>query len=405
MDLSSIGAGLRDLLGAGGLGLAEWFVDLIMAILRAAILGTFGLVAFMILTWIERKVIARMQDRLGPTYAGPAGILQPIADGIKMMTKEDMVPEGADRWVFNIAPVMAAVAALIVYAVIPFGPDTGNGALVGTGLNIGIFYILSIGSAGVIANLMAGWGSNNKYALLGAFRGVAQLISYEVPQILSLALVVMLAGSMDMIQIVNAQTVPFILPLFVSALVFLISGVAETGRTPFDLLEAESEIVAGYHIEYSAMKFSMFFLGEFVHAFALSSIFTTLFLNGYVGFGPVFFAPFWFILKSLGVYFILMWLRGTLPRFRIDQVMAFNWKFLVPVTLVNILMIAIGDKVLGTFGITSVSNPWGWGLILFAANLILLVASLGLLGRASRPARTSDEAKAAASGMATVASK
>ena len=345
----------------------------------------------MLLTWIERKVIARMQDRLGPTYAGPAGLLQPIADGIKMITKEDNVPGGADKWIYNIAPIVAGVAALIVYAVIPFGPDLGGGALVGSSLNIGIFYILSIGSVGVISNLMAGWGSNNKYALLGAFRGVAQLISYEVPQVLSLTLVVMLAGSMDMLQIVNAQTVPFVIPLFITALVFLISGVAEVGRTPFDLLEAESEIVAGYHIEYSAMKFSLFMLSEFVHAFAVSAVFATVFLNGFVGPGPAFLAPLWLMLKSLGVFFFMMWLRGTFPRFRIDQLMAFNWKFLVPLTLVNLLLIAVLNKVLAASDISAAAAPWTWGLILFAANVVLLVVSLAILGRVGRRTRVRDE--------------
>ncbi|MGH2593394.1 MAG: NADH-quinone oxidoreductase subunit NuoH [Anaerolineae bacterium] len=391
MDIFSIIAEfLRTLLG--GLGLADWFVDLTMAIIRAAVLGTFGLLTFMLLTWVERKLIARIQDRLGPTYHGPGGVLIPIADGIKMMTKEDMVPAGADKWVYNLAPILIAAAALVVFAVIPFGPDAGAGALVGTPLNIGALYILAVGAASVIAVLMAGWSSNNKFALLGAFRAVAQLISYEVPQVLTVVTVVMLAGTMDMVQIVHAQTVPFILPLFVTALIFFISGVAETGRSPFDLLEAESEIVAGFHIEYSAMKFSLIFLAEFVHAFAIGAIVVTMFLDGWEG--PLPGIPYvWFLLKGLVLFFVMIWFRGTFPRFRIDQLLAFNWKFLVPLSLANLLMIAVGDKLLRDAGVSSTNNPWVWGLTLFAANIVLLLVSLGLLSRAGRRARMRDQAK------------
>ncbi|HLF28046.1 MAG TPA: NADH-quinone oxidoreductase subunit NuoH [Anaerolineae bacterium] len=397
MDIfTTIALWLRSILGAGGLNLAEWFVDLIMAIIRAGVLGTFGLLTFMVLTWVERKLIGRMQDRLGPTYHGPGGILIPIADGIKMITKEDTVPAGADKWVFNLAPILTAAAALIVFAVIPMGPDTGGGALVGTRLNIGLFYILAAGAAGIVAVIMAGWGSNNKFALLGAFRAVAQLISYEVPQMLSLVAVVMLAGTMDMVDLVHVQSIPFILPLFVTALIFFISGVAETGRSPFDLLEAESEIVAGFHIEYSAMKFSMIFLAEFVHAFAVGAVFVTLFLNGWNG--PIPGLGFiWFLLKGGFMFFIMIWLRGTLPRFRIDQLMAFNWKFLVPLSLANLLMLMVGDRVLrDTLGWSATNNPWAWGLTLFAANLILLVVSLGILSRAGRSARRREELRMAA---------
>lgn len=374
---------LRSLLGVGGLHLADWFVELIMAVLRAALLGTFALLTFMVLTWIERKVVARIQDRLGPNVAGPWGILLPIADGIKMLVKEDTVPAGADKVVFSLAPLVAAVAAMLVYAVIPFGPDTGHGALAGADLNIGIFYILAVGAVSLIAILMAGWSSNNKYALLGAFRAVAELLSYEVPQVLSITVVVMLAGTMQMTQIVQAQTVPFIFPLFATAIIFFISGVAESGRTPFDLVEAESEIVAGYHIEYSAMKFSMFFLGEFVHAFAVCAVFATVFLNGWEG--PILPPYVWFLLKSGAIFFIMMWIRGTLPRFRIDQLMAFNWKFLVPLSLVNLMVVAIADTIVRTtLHFTPDGNPWAWGLILFAVNLVMLFIAFGLLGRGAR---------------------
>jgi NADH-quinone oxidoreductase subunit H len=402
MDIfTSIALFLRDLMAA--LGLAEWFIDLVMALIRAAVIGTLALLAFMVLTWMERKLIGRMQDRLGPTYHGPAGIFIPIADGIKMLTKEDTVPAGADKVPFTLAPILMATAAIIVFAVIPLGPDSGFGALVGTSLNVGIVYILAVGAAGVIAVLMAGWSSNNKFALLGAFRAVAQLISYEVPQVLSIVVVVMLAGTMDMVQLVHKQTIPFIFPLFVTALLFFISGVAETGRSPFDLLEAESEIVAGYHIEYSAMKFSFVMMAEFIHAFAIGTIFATLFLNGW--YGPI---PglevVWIFLKGAGLFFIMILFRGTLPRFRIDQLMAFNWKFLVPVSIVNVIMVAVVDKLLRDAGLSSTSNPWAWGMILFGANLVLLLVSLFIMARAGRRARLAAQARAASRSMVAATS-
>lgn len=400
---TSIAVFLRDVLGPSGLGLAEWFVDLIMAILRAALLGTVALLAFMFLTWLERKVIGRMQDRLGPTYAGPIGLLQPIADGIKTLTKEIIIPAGADRWIFILGPIVAAMAALSVFAVLPFGPDTGRGALVGTSLNVGLLYILSVGAAGVVATIMSGWGSNNKFALLGTFRAVAQLISYEVPQFLSLVTVAMLAGSLDMVQIVHAQSVPFVLPLFVTAQIFLISGVAEAGRSPFDLLEADSEIVAGFHVEYSAMMFALVQMAEYIHAFAISAIFVTVFLNGWEWPFLQGLAPIWYLAKCFGVFMIFIWFRGTLPRFRIDQMMVFNWKFLVPVSLVNVIMVAVVDRVLrDAAGWTSASNPWAWGLAMLAANLVLMLIALGIMSRAGREARMRDEERARSrSAMAT----
>ena len=369
------------------IGFAPWLIEIIMALLRAAALGTVGLLVFMFLTWLERKVVARIQDRIGPNLAGPWGLLQPIADGVKAITKEDTTPKGADVHVFNAAPIVAGVAAMLVYAVIPLGPDTGYGALAGADLNVGIFYILAVGAVSLIAVLMAGWSSNNKYALLGAFRAVAELLSYEVPQVLSITTVVMIAGSMQMTHIVTAQNVPFIFPLFVTAVVFLISGIAESGRVPFDLVEAESEIVAGYHIEYSGMKFSLFFLGEFIHAFAVCAVFATVFLNGWQG--PVLPPYIWFFIKAFGIFFIMMWIKFTLPRFRIDQLMAFNWKFLVPLSLVNLLVVAVADSILRMgFQLTpNGPNAAWWGVILFAINLVMLFVAMGLLGRGARRKR------------------
>lgn len=382
-----IAQALRDLMTS--LGFAGGLIDTIMAFLRAAMLGTMGLLVFMLLTWLERKVVARIQDRIGPNLAGPWGLLQPIADGVKAITKEDTTPRGADVHVFNAAPIVAGVAAMLVYAVIPLGPDTGSGALSGTDLNLGLFYILAVGAVSLIAVLMAGWSSNNKYALLGAFRAVAELLSYEVPQVLSVAVVVMISGSMQMTAIVNAQQIPFIFPLFVTALVFFISGLAESGRVPFDLVEAESEIVAGYHIEYSGMKFSLFFLGEFIHAFAVCAVFATIFLQGWNG--PILPPYVWFFIKSFGLFFIMMWIKFTLPRFRIDQLMAFNWKFLVPLSLVNLLVVATVDTVLRLMGVTSTGDlALVWGGVLFIVNLIMLFVALTMMGRAVRRNRLAE---------------
>jgi NADH-quinone oxidoreductase subunit H len=339
----------------------------------------------MLITWLERKVVARIQDRIGPNLAGPWGLLQPLADGIKAITKEDTTPAGADVHIFNASPIVAGVAALLVYAVIPLGPPTQYGALQGTDMSVGLFYILAVGAVSLIAVLMAGWSSNNKYALVGAFRAVAELLSYEVPQVLSITAMVLIAGTMRMTQLVEVQTVPFIFPLFVTALVFFISGIAESGRSPFDLVEAESEIVAGYHIEYSGMKFSLFFLGEFVHAFAVCAVVTTVFLNGWQG--PLLPPWLWFFIKSFAVFFVMMWIKFTMPRFRIDQLMAFNWKFLVPLSLMNLLVLVVGDTVLKALGWGRETNPWLWGGILFIANLVLLFVALGLLGRAARKKR------------------
>ncbi|CAG0936284.1 NADH-quinone oxidoreductase subunit H [Thermoflexales bacterium] len=374
------------------IGLDVVFVDIVMALIRALMLAIVALVVFIVITWLERKVVARIQDRIGPNLAGPWGILQPIADAIKAITKEDTTPAGADVHIFNAAPILSAVAAVLVYAVLPFGPNPGGdcagapcGPMAGTDMSIGLFYVLAVGAVSLIAVLMAGWSSNNKYALLGAFRAVAELLSYEVPQVLSIAAMVMIAGTMNMTQIVEVQTVPFIFPLFVTALVFFVSGLAEAGRSPFDLVEAESEIVAGYHIEYSGMKFSLFFLGEFVHAFAVCAVITTVFLNGWQG--PILPGWVWFFVKSFAVYFIMMWIKFTMPRFRIDQLMAFNWKFLVPVSLLNLLMLAVGDTVLKSVAITRETNPLLWGGILFMANLALLFVAMWALGRSARKSR------------------
>ncbi|MER3399797.1 MAG: NADH-quinone oxidoreductase subunit NuoH [Thermoflexus sp.] len=359
-----------------GLGLPEWAVVLIVGLIKAFLLANFGLIGFALLTYVERKVVARFQDRLGPNVAGPYGLLQPVADGIKLLTKEDTMPVGADRWVYNLAPLIIATCAVAPLVVIPFGPGA-----IGADLNIGVLYALAVGAGALVGVLMAGWGSNNKYALLGAFRAVAQLISYEIPSVFSVVTVVMIAGTMSTVGIVLAQDVPYILVLPLAALVFFASGVAEVGRTPFDLLEAESEIVAGFHIEYSGMKFALVFLGEFVHALVVSALFAVLFLGGWRG---PWLPPYLWTLIKMGVgIFLFFWLRATLPRIRIDQMLNLNWKFLTPLMILNLIGVALLDKGLRAAGVSGGT----WAAALAAFNWVMLVGALALVGYLGRRAR------------------
>jgi len=372
--------------------------DLIVMGLGAVALCTLAALTFMAMTWAERKVVARIQSRVGPNQAGPFGLLQPIADGIKMFTKEDTTPASADRWVYNAAPLIIATFALVTFAVFPLAPG-----VVGTNLNIGVFFVIAVGSASTVAILMAGWGSNNKYSLLGAFRTVAQLVGYEVPMLLNVIPVILLAGSMGLADIVQRQTladgnpgIPFILYLPLSALAFFIAGVAETGRSPFDLLEAESEIVAGFHVEYSGMKFALFMLGEYVNTLAVSIVFATLFLGGYAG--PILPPYLWLAIKTAGVFFIFMWLRGTLPRVRVDQLMSLNWKVLVPMSVVNLIAVMILAKLFVTSPGLQAANggilvtPETQAAILFVANMAILLSGLAIAARRARVLRLAEEA-------------
>ncbi|HEX79258.1 MAG TPA: NADH-quinone oxidoreductase subunit NuoH [Dehalococcoidia bacterium] len=300
-------------------------------LLFAGMIITFILLMVMFFIWYERRLIGRFQVRLGPNRAGPFGLLQPVADVLKILTKEDIVPSKGDKIVFWLAPIIALAPVFMMFAVIPL---QGNALLVD--LNIGILYIIAVSSVASIGIFMAGWGSYNKYSLIGAMRDVAQLISYEIPLVLSIVGVVLIAGSLSLNDIVEAQTVPFILLQPLGFLIFFIGSLAEINRTPFDLVEADSEIVAGYNIEYSGMKFATFFLMEYAEALTSSAIITTLFLGGWKG---PFLPPFlWFIIKVIAVFSLIVWVRSTIPRFRIDQVMAFAWKFLLPLALINLLL-------------------------------------------------------------------
>jgi len=285
--------------------------------------------------YMERRVLGRMQSRLGPNRTGPQGIFQPVADALKVLLKEDIVPDNADKLVHWLAPLIAFFPVLMIFAVIPFG----NGwSLIGD-LNIGILYIVSIASVSTLGVFMAGWASSNKYSLLGAMRDIASVVSYEMPLVLAIASVVLITGSLSLNQIVQTQNIPFILLQPLGFLIFFAAGCAEINRSPFDLLEADSELVAGFHTEYSGMKFAMFYLVEYAEALALSAIITTLFLSGWKG--PLLPPWLWLIGKIFFVFFLMIWTRTTLPRVRIDQLMTFAWKFLLPLALINLLITAV----------------------------------------------------------------
>jgi len=284
--------------------------------------------------YIERRGMGRMQSRLGPNRTGPFGVFQPVADAIKVLLKEDIIPNKADKIVHWLAPMVAFAPALMIFAVIPFQ----DGALLAD-LNIGILYIVAVSSVTTVGVFMAGWGSSNKYSLLGAMRNVAAVVSYEIPLVLAIVGVVLFAGSLSLNQIVLAQDIPFFLLQPLSFFLFFAAGCAEINRSPFDLMEADSEIVAGFHTEYSGMKFAMFYLVEYAEAIAISAIITTLFLSGWRG--PLLPPWLWFIIKVIVIFFAMVWTRTTLPRIRIDQLMAFAWKFLLPLALINLVVTAI----------------------------------------------------------------
>ena len=362
-------------------------VTFIRHLLAAVFVALIGLLPVVLLTWAERKVVARIQDRIGPNVQGPWGIIVALADAIKMFTKEDTTPAEADRVVFNAAPILMVMMAWMLFGILPFAPN-----LVGIDLSLALLYALALGSISTIAVLMAGWSSNNKFALLGAFRTVAQLVSYEIPQALSLIAPIMLAGTMSTVGLIEAQDVAYIFALPLSAFVFFVSSIAETARTPFDLLEAESEIVAGFHTEYSGMKFALFFLAEYANMFAVSMLTTVIFLGGYRLFGLEkalpFLAPVIIIAKALAVVFLFLWLRGTLPRLRIDQLLAFNWKFMVPLSLVNITVVAILAKVLQDAEASTGLQT----IVLLAANVLMILGVYAILALQGRRMRQREEA-------------
>ncbi|MGH8004081.1 MAG: NADH-quinone oxidoreductase subunit NuoH [Limisphaerales bacterium] len=317
----------------------------IIAIIKVAVVLWAILTACAYIVWLERKLVARMQVRLGPTRVGPFGLLQPLADAIKLFTKEDIIVAQADKWLYIAAPLIAFIPAFITFAVIPFGDTVklfGRQIdLLISDFNVGILYILGVTSLGVYGIVLAGWSSNSKYSLLGALRSAAQMISYEISLGLSVIGVLLLTGSLSLVDIVKAQGSIgewFIWKQPVGFLLYLISAFAETNRTPFDLPEAETELVAGYFTEYSSMKFAMFTIAEYANMVTVSALATTLFLGGWQG--PFLPPVVWFMLKVMFFIFLYIWVRATLPRFRYDQLMRFGWLVLLPVGLVNVLATA-----------------------------------------------------------------
>lgn len=374
MDLSALGKSFIAMLENAGL--SHGWVLLINWILGSLALLVVALLLAIFLIWFERKVAGRVQDRLGPNRVGPYGLIQPFADALKLLTKEDITPDNADRVTYNLAPIIAVFHIIMLFAVIPFADK-----VVGADINVGVLYITAFGALGTMAILMAGWSSRNKYALLGGFRVVAQLFSYEIPIGLAMLIPVMVAGTMRMNGLALNQGGLFGLGWHVwylptAFLLYFIAALAEGERAPFDLLEAESEIVAGYNIEYSAMKFAWFYLAFFLNTWVLSAVAVTIFFGGWQG-------PFveqlpilgvvYFFIKVFIMFFIFAWVRATFPRLRIDQMMSFCWKALVPMGLALFLSVAIVLK-LGLPAIVTYA-------LLLIVNIIVLIVTLVLLGR------------------------
>jgi len=331
--------------------------NVIIPLVKILVVLNAVLVAVTYMVLLERKVIAWVQVRLGPMRVGPYGALQPIADAVKLLLKEDITPSRADKWVFTAAPIIALVPALIVFAVIPFGPKIQifghRVTLYITDINVGLLYIVSVSSIGVYGLILAGWASNSKYPLLASLRASAQLISYEVAVTMTLVSVIVTAGSLSMVKIVEAQQMAgvwfgFIQP--VAFLIFFIGGLAETNRAPFDMPEAEQELTGGFHTEYSGMRFALFFLAEYANMIVVSSVATTLFLGGWLRpFPNVEWLAFlsivppwiWFFLKTFIFLYVFLWIRATLPRYRYDQLMALGWKVLIPLAIANVVVTGI----------------------------------------------------------------
>lgn len=318
-----------------------WILGLFILGLKIAfVLGAvLGVAAYLVL--LERVLLGRLQIRYGPNRVGPYGLLQPIADGMKLILKEDFIPAQADRGVYLLAPAVVAATALLMFAVVPFGPDLVIAGrvvpMVISDINVGLLYVFALSSLGVYGVALGGWASNSKYALLGSIRGAAQMISYELALGLSIVPVVMMAGSLSLVDIVNAQSnLPYILVQPLAFVIFILSAMAESKRIPFDMPEAETELGAGFHTEYSGMRFGLFFLGEYVHMQVLGALIAVFFLGGWHG--PFLPPIIWLFIKILIVSMVMIWIRATLPRFRYDQLMDIGWKILIPASLINILI-------------------------------------------------------------------
>ncbi len=364
----SAGCAARDYASGSLPGGLEWlaFAITALAIIGLVINGVLG--GVIVLIWGERRLFGRFQSRTGPNRWGPFGMLTSVADAIKTMFKEDVVPADADRILFNLAPILIATPALLVFAVIPFGIGTYV-----ADLNVGVLFIMAVTSLTTLSVLTAAWSSANRIAILSALRSVALLISYEIPMALALVGVIMLAGSLSLGQIIQAQGIPFILVQPLAFFVFFIAAMAEMARAPFDLTEAESELAAGYLNDYASMKFGLFFLAEFMAEISTSAIVTTLFLGGWKGWEPIP-SHFWFSAKLILVLFVIIWFRMTLPRLRIDQVLKFAWKGLFELTLINIVVTAI---LIGVWPQPTTAQLW----MMAAVNWPVAIISIWLVSK------------------------
>ena len=374
---NAVGALLNQLRDWGTPAWAPYVVSSVIGIVAILLWSVLSVLAFI---WIERRVVALMQNRIGPNRVGPSGLLQPIADALKLLLKEPVTTRDADRWLFWAAPIIIFIPTIVVFAVIPFGPK-----MVLADLNVGVLFLVAIGAINTPAVFLAGWSSNNKYALLGAMRTIAMLISYEVVQVLALLGAVVFAGSMRLGDIVSWQHdhnvwIVFLQPLALAA--YVIAGAVEMNRTPADIAEAESEIVAGYHTEYGGIKFGFFYQAEYLAGFAIAAVIVTLYMGGWTAWGLEKWVPGWliFLAKLYGVFFIYIWSRGTLPRLRIDQLMGFAWKFLLPLSLVNVLL-AGGEVLLWREAEISanVALP-AFGVVNLALALVMVVGWGRVLG-------------------------
>jgi NADH-quinone oxidoreductase subunit H len=345
-------------------------------VLGLLVLFTALAVVVLSLTWLERKVLGRLQRRLGPTRTGPMGLLQPVADALKLVLKEDIIPSSSDRVIFWTAPLIVVISAFMIWVTIP-----GTHDAVLKNLDLGLFYIIAFAVVGILGLVLAGWGSANKYGTLGGLRAAAQLISYEIPVIMVVISVAMLAQSLDMREIVNQQgDYPFLVVQPLGLLIFFIAGLAEVGRTPFDIYFADSEIVGGPFVEYSGAHWAVFFLAEYINTFSIAALSVLLFMGGWSG--PLLSGDWgivWFLLKAYAVILVIFWIRGTFPRLRIDQLMAFAWKVLVPLSLLVVVIT----------GIYQFYNWPAWSLTLISSSGLLVVAYLvykRLVGPAHRVA-------------------
>lgn len=359
----------------------EWVAYFVAGFIIMFILVNGALLGAALFVWGERRLIARFQARRGPNRWGPFGLLQPIADLLKLITKEDIIPAVADRLAFTMVPIVMVMSLILSLAVIPFAKNTFL-----ADLNVAILYIVAVSSMSTIAIFMAGWSSGNKYAMFGAMRGVAMLVSYEIPLVVSLVGVVLISGSMSLVSVVEAQYIPFILVQPLGAFIFLLAISAELNRTPFDIMEAESELVAGYHTEYSGIKFGLIQLAEFAGIIAASGIMASLFLGGWSGpFLSGQLGALWFLIKLVMFCFIFIWIRSTFPRLRIDQIMAFAWKFLLPLAVINLVVTGVEVYFFGFLwseipGEFTRNELW----IMAAINITVAILSIGLFGNLNR---------------------